>query len=84
MIITGKITVFCSTCEQNVILGRKNFAHIYHEILCFSVILTMGLGFILYLILKYSKAKDTCPNCEAQFDLNNLTEKEILEEDITS
>ncbi|MBY9015790.1 MAG: LITAF-like zinc ribbon domain-containing protein [Candidatus Lokiarchaeota archaeon] len=84
MIITGKITVFCPTCEQNVVLRRKNFEHIYHEILCFSVILTAGLGFILYLILKYSKKKDRCPNCEAKFDLNNLIDCEILEKDITN
>ncbi|MHA1349980.1 MAG: LITAF-like zinc ribbon domain-containing protein [Promethearchaeota archaeon] len=81
---TGKKTVYCPTCEQNVILRRKNFDHIYHEILCFSVILTMGLGFILYLILKYSKPKDRCPNCEAQFDLNNLSDNEILEKDVTN
>ncbi|MHA1254784.1 MAG: LITAF-like zinc ribbon domain-containing protein [Promethearchaeota archaeon] len=79
-----KKTVYCPTCEQNVILRRKNFEHIYHEILCFSVILTMGLGFILYLILKYSKTKDRCPNCEAQFDLNNLSDSKILEKDVTN
>ena len=84
MIITGKNTVYCPTCEQKVELRRKNFEHIYHEILCFSVILTAGLGFILYLILKYSKTKDRCPNCEAQFDLNNLSESKILEKDITN
>jgi hypothetical protein len=44
----------------------------------------MGLGFILYLILKYSKPKDRCPNCEAQFDLNNLSDNEILEKDVTN
>ena len=74
--------VYCPTCEQNVILRRKNFEHIYNEILCFSVILTAGLGFILYLILKYSKPKNSCPNCEAQFDLNNLTDIKILEKEI--
>jgi len=79
-----KKTVYCPTCEQKVILRRKNFDHIYHEILCFSVILTMGLGYILYLILKYSKPKDRCPNCEAQFDLDNLPDKEILEKDVTN
>ncbi|TES93775.1 MAG: hypothetical protein E3J90_13915 [Promethearchaeota archaeon] len=84
MIITGKKTVYCPTCEQNVILRRKNFDHIYHEILCFSVILTAGLGFILYLILKYSKPKNRCPNCETQFDLNNLSDSKILEKDVTN
>jgi hypothetical protein len=44
----------------------------------------MGLGFILYLILKYSKPKDRCPNCEAQFDLKNLSGSKILEEDLTN
>jgi len=64
--------VYCPTCERMVELRRKNFEHIYHEILCFSVLLTCGLGFFLYLILKYSKKKDRCPNCETKFDLNNL------------
>ncbi|MHA1471581.1 MAG: hypothetical protein ACTSQW_00620 [Promethearchaeota archaeon] len=79
-----KNTVYCATCEQKVELRRKNFEHIYHEVLCFSVILTAGLGFILYLILKYSKPKDSCPNCETQFDLNNLSESKILEKDLTN
>jgi len=77
-----KNTVYCPTCEHNVVLRRKNFEHAYHEILCFSVILTAGLGFILYLILKYSKPKNSCPNCEAQFDLNNLPDIKILEKEI--
>ncbi|MHA2289954.1 MAG: LITAF-like zinc ribbon domain-containing protein, partial [Promethearchaeota archaeon] len=75
MIETGKKTVYCPTCEQEVVLRRKNFEHIYHEVLCFLVILTVGMGFFLYLILKYSKKKDRCPNCEMQFDLQNLPEK---------
>ena len=79
-----KNTVYCPTCEQNVMLRRKNFDHTYHEILCFSVILTMGLGYILYLILKYSKPKDRCPNCEALFDLNNLSDRKILEKDVAN
>ena len=61
--------VYCPTCEEIVVLRRKNFDHAYHEILCFSVILTMGLGFILYYILKYRKKPNTCPNCESVFDL---------------
>ena len=64
--------VYCPTCEREVELRRKNFAHQYHEILCFSVILTLGLGFIIYFILKYSKKPNTCPNCESVFDLKNL------------
>ncbi|NVM18193.1 MAG: LITAF-like zinc ribbon domain-containing protein [Candidatus Lokiarchaeota archaeon] len=84
MIVTGKKTVFCPTCEQEVILGRKNFEHIYHEVLCFLVIMTVGLGFFLYLILKYSKKKDRCPNCETQFDLQNLPESKILEKGMSN
>ncbi|MFX0058035.1 MAG: LITAF-like zinc ribbon domain-containing protein [Candidatus Hodarchaeota archaeon] len=79
MIITGKKTIYCNVCEREVVLRRKNFDHIYHEVLCFMVMLTCGLGFFIYLILKYSKKKDRCPNCETQFDLNNLPEKKILE-----
>ncbi len=69
--------VYCPTCEQEVVLRRKNFNHIYHEILCFLVILTLGMGFVLYLILKYSKTPNTCPNCETVFDLNNLPSNPI-------
>lgn len=79
--MTEKKIVYCPTCEQKVVLRRKNFEHIYHEVLCFAVVLTCGLGIFLYLILKYSKKKDRCPNCEAQFDLENLPEKDILEQD---
>ncbi|MFX1378461.1 MAG: LITAF-like zinc ribbon domain-containing protein [Promethearchaeota archaeon] len=64
--------VYCPTCERVVSLRRKNFNHVYHEVLCFMVILTLGLGFIVYLILKYSKKPNTCPNCESVFDLDNL------------
>lgn len=64
--------VYCPTCEEVVTLRRKNFDHVYHEVLCFMVILTLGLGFIIYFIMKYSKKPNTCPNCESVFDLNNL------------
>ncbi|GAF82133.1 unnamed protein product, partial [marine sediment metagenome] len=80
----GKNTVYCPTCEQEVILRRKNFEHMYHEILCFMVTMTIGLGFFVYLILKYSKKKDRCPNCERQFDLKKLSDNEILEKDISN
>lgn len=69
--------VYCPTCEKEVELGRKNFDHQYHEILCFLVILTLGLGFIIYFILKYSKKPNTCPNCESVFDLNDLPSKSL-------
>ena len=81
---TGKKTVYCPTCEQEVILRRKNFEHMYHEILCFLVIMTVGLGFFVYLILKYSKKKDRCPNCETQFDLKKLSDNKILEKDVSN
>jgi hypothetical protein len=45
--------------------------------------MTVGVGFFIYLILKYSKKKDRCPNCETQFDLQNLSNENILEKDIT-
>ena len=70
--------VYCPTCEQEIVLRRKNFAHQYHELLCFMVILTLGLGFLIYIILKYSKKPNTCPNCESVFDLNNLPSKTTL------
>ncbi|UCC20550.1 MAG: LITAF-like zinc ribbon domain-containing protein [Promethearchaeota archaeon] len=71
------LKVYCPTCEEIVTLRRKNFDHVYHEILCFMVILTLGLGFIIYFILKYSKKPNTCPNCESIFDLNNLSKQNI-------
>jgi len=67
--------VYCPTCEEIVELRRTNFQHQYHELLCFMVILTLGLGFIIYFALKYSKKPNTCPNCESIFDLNNLPSK---------
>ncbi|MFX0076205.1 MAG: LITAF-like zinc ribbon domain-containing protein [Candidatus Hermodarchaeota archaeon] len=81
MVETGKKTVYCPTCEQVVILRRKNFEHIYHEVLCFLVIMTVGVGFFIYLIIKYSKKKDRCPNCETQFDLQNLPDVKMLNKD---
>jgi len=69
--------VYCPTCEEIVTLRRKNFSHKYHELLCFMVILTLGLGFIIYFILKYTKKPNTCPNCESEFDLKNLPTKSI-------
>lgn len=36
------------------------------------VLLTCGLGFLVYLILKYSKKKDRCPYCETKFHLQTL------------
>jgi len=70
-----KRTTFCPTCEREVVLGRKSFEHQYHELLMFLVILTVGLGFLIYFILKYSKKPNTCPNCESVFDLKTLTPK---------
>ncbi|MFX1503540.1 MAG: LITAF-like zinc ribbon domain-containing protein [Promethearchaeota archaeon] len=64
--------VYCPTCEEIVELRRKNFSHQYHELLCFMVLLTLGLGFFIYYILKYSKKPNTCPNCESVFDLSTL------------
>jgi len=69
--------VFCPTCEREVVLKRKDFKHMYHEILCFMVVLTLGLGFFILLILKYRKKPNTCPSCEAEFDLKNLPENPI-------
>ncbi len=72
-----KIIVYCETCECEVELQRKSFNDIYHEFLCFLVL--TGIGFIIYLILKYKKKKDTCPNCESKFDLRNLPRKPNLD-----
>lgn len=69
--------VYCPTCERVVELQRKDFDHKYHEILFFMVVLTLGLGFFVYLILKYLKKKNTCPHCETEFDLNNLPKNPI-------
>ena len=78
MILTVNINVFCPTCEKEVLLQRKNFEHKYHEILCFLMI--TGVGFLIYLILKYAKKKDRCPNCDTKFDLKNLPNSAVLDE----
>ncbi|MBD3212531.1 MAG: hypothetical protein GF311_07980 [Candidatus Lokiarchaeota archaeon] len=61
--------VYCPTCERMVLPRRKNFDHKYHELIFFFVCLTFGLGYIIYLILKYKKKKDTCPYCERKLNL---------------
>ncbi len=62
--------VHCETCERDVFLGRKNFDKMYDEVLVFLIL--TGVGILIYLILRYSKKPNTCPNCESEFDLNNL------------
>ena len=47
MITTGSVKVYCPVCEADVELRRKNFEHIYHEVLCFLVTLTAGIGFFV-------------------------------------
>lgn len=68
--VSGERIVFCETCGKHVILRRKPFEHKYHELLCILII--TGVGFLMYLILKYSKKKDRCPNCETKFDIGNI------------
>ncbi|TFG07872.1 MAG: hypothetical protein EU539_03885 [Promethearchaeota archaeon] len=68
MIITVKRIVYCETCEREVELTRRHFNQKYNELLCFLFLFTFGIG---YLILKFTKKKDTCPFCETRFDLNS-------------
>jgi hypothetical protein len=56
--------VYCDVCDEYVEPTRLNFEHKYHELLFFMVVLTCGVGFIIYLILKYRKKPHYCPNCE--------------------
>ncbi len=77
MVLTVKIMTYCETCEHKVVLRRKNFDHMYHEVLCFLIF--TGIGFLIYLILKYSKKKNTCPNCESIFDLEKLKSEKSTE-----
>ncbi|MHA1292880.1 MAG: hypothetical protein ACTSQJ_09460 [Promethearchaeota archaeon] len=79
MINTVKRIVYCETCEREVILRRKNFDHIYHEIICFMVLTVILIP--LYLILKYARKKNTCPNCESKFDLKKLPKRPKLHMD---
>ncbi|MFX0011254.1 MAG: LITAF-like zinc ribbon domain-containing protein [Candidatus Hermodarchaeota archaeon] len=72
MILLVKREVFCPVCEKTVILRRKNIDRLYHEVLCFSIFLTAGLAIFAYLIIKYCRKRNRCPNCETKFDLNNL------------
>jgi hypothetical protein len=75
-----KRIVYCETCERNIVLRRKQFEHVYHEVLCLLTFMSFGLA---YVILKYMKKKDTCPNCQSKFDLKNLPPARELEEGIT-
>ncbi|MFX1256492.1 MAG: hypothetical protein ACFFAN_01430 [Promethearchaeota archaeon] len=77
ILIGKKIVVYCGTCGHYVELQRKKFDHIYHEVLCFLML--TGIGILVYLILKYCKKKNTCPNCETKFDLKNLPKSPNLE-----
>ncbi|MFW9898341.1 MAG: hypothetical protein ACFFDO_03670 [Candidatus Thorarchaeota archaeon] len=65
-----KRIIYCETCERFVELKRKSFNHRYHELLCIMFLTVFLIP--LYFFLKYSKKKNTCPNCETIFDLNNL------------
>lgn len=66
--------VYCHICDRNVEPTRKQIDQKYHEIWFFFVILTFGIGYIVYLIMKYRKKKNTCPYCEDKFDLQYLQE----------
>jgi len=70
--VLGKKKVWCETCEREVVLRKKNFDHMYHEVLCLLTMMTLGLG---YLILRLLKKANVCPHCETEFDLDNLPEK---------
>ncbi|MEJ2248309.1 MAG: hypothetical protein P8Y97_01465 [Candidatus Lokiarchaeota archaeon] len=65
---------YCPTCERNVIVSRKNIQHKYHELLLFMIILTCGIGFFIYLLLRYRMPKKFCPHCER--DLSDFSQVE--------
>ncbi|MBN1214107.1 MAG: hypothetical protein JXA99_01570 [Candidatus Lokiarchaeota archaeon] len=69
--------VFCNTCERYVELKRKQIDQKYHELWFFFVFLTFGFGYLIFLIVKYRKRKNSCPYCEDIFDLNNIQEGPI-------
>lgn len=64
-------TVYCSTCEREVVLRKKNFDHKYHELVMIFTICTIGLG---YLLLRAFKKRNRCPHCETEFDIKNLSQ----------
>ncbi|MFX1337685.1 MAG: hypothetical protein ACFFDK_03665 [Promethearchaeota archaeon] len=68
--------IYCETCEREVELRRKDIAQKYNEIVCFLTLFTLGIG---YIILKYTRKKDTCPYCERKFDLKNLPVKPVID-----
>jgi hypothetical protein len=74
LIPTVKRIIYCETCEREVELRRKDIAQKYNEIVCFLALFTLGIG---YIILKYTRKKDTCPYCETKFDLKNLPKKSV-------
>ena len=65
-----KRIVYCETCERLVELKRKSFDHRYHELICIMFLTVVLIP--LYFILKYRKKKNSCPNCDTDFDLKNL------------
>ncbi len=72
-----KKKVFCHICERYVEPKRKQIDQKYHEIWFFIVILTFGFGYLVYLIRKYIKKKNSCPFCEDKLDLKVLQEGPI-------
>ncbi len=74
-----KRIVYCETCERNIVLRRKQFEHVYHEVLCLLTLMSFGLA---YVILKLLKKKDSCPNCQSKFDLDNLPPAREFEENV--
>jgi hypothetical protein len=66
----AKRIIYCETCEQFVELKRKGFDHMYHELLCIMFLTVVLIP--IYFILRYSKKKNSCPNCETEYDLKNL------------
>ncbi|MBD3197831.1 MAG: hypothetical protein GF317_22460 [Candidatus Lokiarchaeota archaeon] len=73
-----KDKVYCSVCERYVKPSRKKIDHKYHELWAFFFFLTFGIGFIIYLIIKFRKKQNTCPFCESVLD---LSKKQRLEKE---
>jgi hypothetical protein len=81
LIQTVNRIVYCETCQREVKLVRRHFKQKYNELICFLTLFTIGIG---YIILKYTRKKDTCPYCERRFDLTQIKTKKLKENDDSS
>ncbi|TFF87618.1 MAG: hypothetical protein EU550_02895 [Promethearchaeota archaeon] len=60
---TKNPTGYCPICKQRVLLQREE---IDNGLAILLLIFTAGIGFIIYLILYYSKPENRCVHCNSE------------------